>query len=206
MSTILEARGVTRSFQGRRVLGPLDLTLRRGERLAIRGENGAGKSTLLRCIAGSVAPSTGTVEIAGAKAGSRVARGCVGASFSQDRSFYLRLTGVDNLLTFAQLREPPAPAKQTVKDVIAELELEQIAALRVDRCSTGMVQQLAFARALLGNPPLLLLDEPTRSLDDAAVERLWAAIDRRPSAALIIATHRHEDVERCERHLSLGSD
>ena len=77
--------------------------------------------------------------------------------------------------------------------------------MRVDRCSTGMVQQLAFARALLGEPELLLLDEPTRSLDEAAVERVWAALASRPSLALIIATHRHEDIERCERHLALES-
>jgi ABC-type multidrug transport system ATPase subunit len=205
MSTILEARGLTRSFQRRRVLGPVDLTLAPGERLAVTGHNGAGKSTLLRCIAGSVAPSTGTVTISGARAGSRVARRCVGASFSQDRSFYLRLTGADNLLTFAQLRQRTIEARRSVAALVAELELDEIAARRVDRCSTGMVQQLSFARALLAEPPLLLLDEPTRSLDDAAVERLWAAIDRRP-AALIMATHRPEDVERCERHLILGSD
>jgi ABC-type multidrug transport system ATPase subunit len=68
-----------------------------------------------------------------------------------------------------------------------------------------MVQQVAIARALLGGPSLMLLDEPTRSLDDAAVERLWTALDRRPDMTLIVATHRREDVERCERHIALGA-
>jgi ABC-type multidrug transport system ATPase subunit len=200
---ILELGAVTRTFAGRRVLGPIDLELGSGERVAVTGPNGSGKSTLLRCIAGTLAPSTGTIAVEGAPAGTRAARERIGASFSQERSFYLRLTGRENLLTFACLRQPSARARRQVEELVDELELEEIAAARVDRCSTGMVQQLAFARALLGEPGLLLLDEPTRSLDEAAVERLWAALASRPSLALIIATHRHEDIERCERHLAL---
>jgi ABC-2 type transport system ATP-binding protein len=200
---ILELAGVTRTFAGRRVLGPVDLELGRGERVALTGPNGSGKSTLLRCIGGTLAPSGGTITVDGAAAGTRAAREFVGTSFSQERSFYLRLTGRENLLTFACLREPAAQARRQVEELVAELGLEDIAASRVDRCSTGMVQQLAFARALLGTPGLLLLDEPTRSLDEAALKRLWAALARRPSLALIIATHRNQDLECCERHLAL---
>jgi ABC-2 type transport system ATP-binding protein len=201
---IVEARALTRAFGGRRVLGPLDLSVTGGERLALTGPNGAGKSTLLRCIAGTVAPSGGTITVDGCPAGTRSARRLVGTSFSQERSFYLRLTGAQNLMTFARMRLSAARARLTVGDLVAELGLEQIASRRVDRCSSGMVQQLAFARALIGGPDLLLLDEPTRSLDDAASQRLWEAIDRRPSIALIVATHRTDEVERCERDLALG--
>lgn len=194
---------LTRSFARRRVLGPIDLRLDAGERLALTGSNGAGKSTLLRCIAGTVAPSSGRVTVDGCRAGSRAAREQVGTSFSQERSFYLRLSGRDNLLTFAGLREPPAQARRSVAALVEELGLEQVAATRVDRCSSGMVQQLALARALLGGPRLVLLDEPTRSLDAEAIDRLWAAIEHRPSLAVIIATHREEDIARCGRSLHL---
>ena len=84
-----------------------------------------------------------------------------------------------------------------------ELELGAILAKRVDRCSTGMVQQLAFARALIGVPRILLLDEPTRSLDAEATERLWRAVEARPHLALLIATHREDDVARCQRRIDL---
>jgi ABC-2 type transport system ATP-binding protein len=202
---MLQALGLTRSFQGERVLGPLDLHLERGERLALTGPNGAGKSTLLRCVAGTLAPTSGTVAVAGHRAGTVAAKRHIGVSFAQERSFYLRLTGVENLLTFASMRQAPARARADLQRVLDELELHDVAARRIDRCSSGMVQQLAIARALLGLPALLLLDEPTRSLDAAAVERLWCALDRRPQVTLIIATHRSEDVERCERRLDLAA-
>jgi ABC-type multidrug transport system ATPase subunit len=202
---MLEAAAITKSFQGKHVLGPIDLRLDAGERLAVTGPNGAGKSTLLRCIAGTLAPCSGAITVAGHRAGTQAAKRSIGVAFAQERAFYFRLSGTENLLTFAMVRLPSARARAAVKLVVSELELEDIAARRLDRCSSGMVQQLAIARALLGAPSLLLLDEPTRSLDDRAVERLWAAMDRRPNMALIIATHRREDVEQCQHHLALAA-
>ncbi|MGZ4187399.1 MAG: ATP-binding cassette domain-containing protein [Solirubrobacteraceae bacterium] len=202
---MLEAAAITRTFGGKHVLGPLDLRLDVSERLAVTGPNGAGKSTLIRCIAGTLAPCSGEITVAGHPAGTHEAKRRIGVAFAQERAFYLRLNGAENLLTFALLRLPPARARAAVKHVVSELELEDIAAQRIDRCSSGMVQQLAIARALLGEPSLLLLDEPTRSLDDDAVARLWAAVDRRPHMALIIATHRREDVERCQHHVALAA-
>ena len=68
-----------------------------------------------------------------------------------------------------------------------------------------MLQQLALARAFLGDPEVLLLDEPTRSLDAEAVARLWTALEARPTTAVLLATHRGEDVERCDRRFDLGA-
>jgi ABC-2 type transport system ATP-binding protein len=196
---------LSRAFGARSVLTDFNLELRRGERVAVRGPNGAGKTTLLRCIAGTVSPSAGRITIAGHPAGSIAARRLIGVSFSQERSFYLRLSGHANLVFFAQVRGASRrKALERVRDLERELELEEILANRVDRCSTGMVQQLALARALLGDPPVLILDEPTRSLDEEATRRLWAAVDRR-ATALLIATHRDDDVDRCDRRIDLGA-
>ena len=137
---------------------------------------------MLRCIAGTLFPSRGGILVNGYPAGTLQARRAVGASLAQERSFYLRLTGHVNLLFFARLHSASErEAHSRVRALEEELELEDIAAERMDRCSTGMVQQLGFARALLGTPAVVLLDEPTRSLDEEARGRLWAALERRPS-------------------------
>jgi ABC-type multidrug transport system ATPase subunit len=201
---LLRVEGLSREFRGHQVLTGLDLGLEPGQRLAVTGANGSGKTTLLRCIAGSLTPTSGEIVVGRYAAGSREARALTGVSLAQERSFYLRLTGRANLRFFSRLRIASRRAAYGQVDALEEeLALREIAAERCDRCSTGMMQQLAFARALLGEPRLLLLDEPTRSLDEAATERLWGALDRRPQLAVLIATHREDDIGRCHSQLDL---
>jgi ABC-type multidrug transport system ATPase subunit len=201
----LTTQGLTRRFGDVEALPPIDLELEPGDRLALRGPNGSGKTTLLRCLTGTLIPSGGEAWIGPHPAGTLGARERLGASLAVERSFYLRLTGRANLLLFARLRHRTSrQARRQVDALIEELELEEIAARRLDACSTGMVQQVAFARALLGDPDVLLLDEPTRSLDREAIERLWAALNRRMHLAAIVASHRLDDASRCGRSLELG--
>lgn len=201
---MLTVDGLTRSFRGGATVGPVSLTVEPGERVALRGPNGSGKSTIIRCIAGTLTPTQGEVRVGDERAGTLAARRLVGSSLGQERSFHLRLTGRENLLLFARLRFSGREASRRVGGVVEELGLADIARRRVDRCSTGMVQRLAFARALLANPPLLVLDEPTRSLDFDAFELIWAAIERRDRAAILLATHDARDAARCERSVELG--
>ncbi|MBA3366506.1 MAG: ABC transporter ATP-binding protein [Actinobacteria bacterium] len=204
-SSLLVIRGLERDFGGRTVVGPVDLDVAPGERLALWGPNGSGKSTIIRCVAGTLTPSRGRITIAGWEAGTVEARSRIGVSLSQERSFDLRLSGRTNLRLFARLRGLGAKAaNRTVAALEDELELGEIALQLVSKCSTGMTQQLAFARALLGDPRAVLLDEPTRSLDEGARERLWAALDRRPALATVIATHNHDDVTRCDGRFELA--
>ena len=202
--SLLSVERISRRFGDRQVVRSVDVTLEAGERLALLGPNGSGKTTLLRCVAGTLSPTTGRVLIAGHRAGTVEARRMLGASLSQERSFYQRLSGRANLVFFARIRHDDGNRPEAVVDaLVEELELGDIAAERVDRCSTGMIQQLALARALVGGPELLLLDEPTRSLDDAAVQRVWAALDRRPRLTLVVATHSDADASRCHGSLVL---
>jgi ABC-2 type transport system ATP-binding protein len=206
---VLTVEGLCRRFGDWEVVRSLDLAVAGGERVALCGPNGSGKSTVLRCIAGTLTPTAGRIRIAGHDAGTLAARRLLGVSFSQERSFYLRLSAYENLVFYARVRgATPREAARSVAALREELELDAILATRADRCSTGMIQQLAFARALVGDPPLLLLDEPTRSLDHDAFGRLWAALDRRPAAALLIATQLDADLAHCERRVDfqpLGS-
>ena len=205
-SPILQIRSLSRRFGPANVFQDLDLEVTSGERVALTGPNGSGKTTLLKCIAGTLTPSSGAINVGGAPAGSLAARGRVGVALSQERSFYLRLTGTENLVFFARLLgRSPRDARRHVANLCDELEIRAVAARRVDRCSKGMTQQLSFARALLGDPQLLLLDEPTSSMDDAAVERFWRALDERSHIAAIVASHRHDDVDRCDRTVSMDA-
>jgi ABC-type multidrug transport system ATPase subunit len=202
---VLALEAATRRFDDLVAVDALDLVLRAGERTALLGPNGSGKSTVLRMVAGTLTPSSGDVRVLGHPAGSLPARQSIGASLSQERSFYLRLTGRQNLRFFARMRGFGRRAAATrVAALEEELELADIAGKRVDRCSTGMVQQLAVARALLGDPALVLLDEPTRSLDAGARERMWGALERRPQLGALIATHLPDDVEHCGASVVLG--
>ena len=203
-ATAITVNALTRRFGARTVLHDISLSLRSGQRLAVVGRNGAGKTTLLRCVAGSLLPSTGSVIVAGQPPARPETRAHIGAVLPGDRSFALRLTGRENLRFFARLRMPgDRRAEGAVEELAGELELRDILDRRVSACSSGMVQQLAFARALLGGPSVLVLDEPTRSLDESAAGRLWAALDRRPALTIVIATHRPEDVARCCSRLHL---
>lgn len=197
-------QSLTRSWGGRDVVLDFDLSLVHGERLALCGPNGSGKTTILRCVAGTVTPTRGSISVHGHRAGSREARRLLGVSLSQERSFYLRLSGEDNLVFAAGIRGVDRnEANRRIAELDDELELGSILSKRVDRCSTGMVQRLAFARALIGRPQLLLLDESTKSLDSAAVERFWRVIESRPDVTLVIATHNEDDVARCHRRVDL---
>lgn len=202
---VLEIRHLRRGFSGRAVVDDVSLTLRPGDRTALLGPNGSGKSTVLRCAAGSILPNAGSITVHGHASGSIAARMKTGVSFAQERAFYLRLSGHENLLIFSRLRHGrESEAVAQVHALEEELGIRDIARERADRCSSGMLQQLSFARALLGSPRLLLLDEPTRSLDAAAVERLWSALEDRPEMSVLMATHSDEDIARCDQRLEMG--
>ncbi len=201
---ILVVEGLCRDLGARRVIDNFELSVSPGERVALRGRNGSGKTTILRCILGTLTPTRGQILVGGHAAGSLGARALIGALLPQERAFYLRLTGHTNLLFFAKIRGLHRDeARRRVQELDAELGLREILARRLDRCSSGMLQKLALARGLIGEPPLLLLDEPTRSLDDTATELFWAAIERRPQTAVLIATHRQDDLAHCNREIHL---
>lgn len=202
---VLHIEQLSRRFGSREVIRDLSLTLEKGDRVALRGANGSGKTTILRCVAGTLSPTRGQVLVGGHHAGTIEARCLIGASIAQERSFYSRLDGHKNLLIFARLRDITRnDAERQVHALEDELDIRTITSERVDKCSSGMLQQLAFGRSLLGQPKLLILDEPTRSMDKEARARFWSAIERRPRLAVLIATHDDDDVTHCTDEIALA--
>jgi ABC-type multidrug transport system ATPase subunit len=199
----IEVRGLTRRFGARTVLDEVSLAVGVGERAGLWGSNGSGKSTLLRCLAGTLAPSAGHALVLGHRSGSRGARQVLGVCLGQERAFYGRLSGRENLLFAARLRMRPGAAAGAVAAICDELALGPFADRPVERCSSGMRARLAVGRALLGDPAVVLLDEPTRSLDDPASQLAWAALARRPGLTVLVASPRRDDLSWCSRVIDL---
>ena len=178
-----------------------------GEIFGLIGRNGAGKTTLTKIVATLVQPTTGTVAVRGHDSvnDDEHVRRQIGLSTAEERSFYWRLTGEQNLMFFARLHGlSDRTAKQRIEALFARLELEEVARRRFGELSTGNKQRLAVARAMLSSPPVLLLDEPTRSLDPLAAARMRELIrslaQQDPPITILFTSHNLSEVETlCER-------
>ncbi|MFC7547207.1 ATP-binding cassette domain-containing protein [Plantactinospora sp. GCM10030261] len=194
--------GAARSFAGRSVFSGLDLDVATGSRLLLAGGNGSGKTTLLRCLAGTLTLTAGRAEICGLPAGSLGARQRVGLCLAPEQGLYDRLSARANLELVASLRLSRTAATSAVTEVEREFEIDAYATLPAQHCSAGMRARVSIARALLGGPAVLLLDEPGRSLDERGRTLLWAALDRR-RLTCVIASHQPDDRSRCDEALDL---
>jgi ABC-2 type transport system ATP-binding protein len=182
---ILRARGVARRFGRDLALAPTDLVVSAGEVVALVGPNGAGKSTLLALLAGALEPSEGAVE--------RAEDARIGWA-PQRPAFYGRLTPQENLELFARLEGEADPAAAAAV-LLRAFELPD-GGRSSGALSVGNRQRLNLAIALLGSPQVLLLDEPTASLDPAQRQRLWERVDavRERGGAVVFATQNLEEV------------
>lgn len=162
-------RGLWRRAGGRTdVLRGVSLAIEPGDWYCLLGNNGAGKTTVIRIVAGLLRPSSGQVRVEGRDAGRDDARlrHLLGYALADERSFHWRLTTAENLEFFATLVGLSGRARtERVGDLLEKLDLGAQRRVRFGELSTGMKQRLAIARALLGRPRVMLMDEPTRSLD-----------------------------------------
>lgn len=186
-----------------RVITGLTMTVLDGDRLHLSGPNGAGKTTALRAVAGALRPRHGRMTVAGHPAGSAAAREHLGLCLNPENALHPRLTAVENILFGARMRLAETDARAATAAVAAELGVDAFAAQQIRHCSAGQRARVSIARALVADPPVLLFDEPTRSLDADGRERFWAALGRRPDAAVLLVSHDPQDAERCPRTLTL---
>jgi heme exporter protein A len=194
------ARGLARRYGSVAALHPLDLEVPAGRLLAVLGANGAGKSTLLRLLGGLARPSAGKVEIGEGGGDRRVRRARVGVVAHQTL-LYPALTARENLVFAARLFAVPQPGRRA-DELLDRLELGPVAERRAGTFSRGTAQRLAIARALVHDPPVLLLDEPFAGLDARAAELLETLVRGLAGrCTVVLASH---DLARAARLADLG--
>jgi ABC-type multidrug transport system ATPase subunit len=183
-------------------LRQISLEVQPGEAVALLGANGAGKTTLLRILATLLLPTKGTARLAGhdtIREGAAV-RSQIGYHAGSDLGFYARLTGRENLRFFGQLNHLSDSAmKERISSLGDRFQLGDALERQVRSLSSGTIQRLSLLRALLHDPKVLLLDEPTRSMDAIAAANFRHFLKReviaRQGASLLFSSHSLQEID-----------
>jgi ABC-2 type transport system ATP-binding protein len=191
-STVLHAEGVEKMYGNTRAVADVDLSISKGQVCALLGENGAGKTTFIQCALGLTRPSAGRIRVLGHPSGSRAARGVIGAML-QDSDLPDLLTPREHLSLFSTYYVRSAD----IAPLIRVTGIEGFADTRYKELSGGQKRRVQFALALVGNPELLFLDEPTTGLDQAASRAVWnsvrAMVER--GKTILLTTHYLEEAD-----------
>jgi ABC-2 type transport system ATP-binding protein len=184
---VLGVEGLCKRYGERHALNDVSFSAFPGELIAVIGPNGAGKTTLLSILAGALSPSSGTVDRTASEIG----------WVPQQPALYSKLSVAENLRLFARL-EKVSDVDGLVRRMLEQTGLSDRSEERVDRLSGGNRQRVNVALGLLADPPIILLDEPTSSLDPAQRERLWQFIAELASRGtnILFSTHIVWEAER----------
>jgi ABC-2 type transport system ATP-binding protein len=186
-----------------KALNDISAVLPKGKIIGFIGPSGAGKTTLIRSIVGRQKVTSGTITIFDIPAGSAQLRKEI-SYMTQETSVYSDLTAIENLRYFAvMVGIPKNQVKSEVERVISAVELTDHAHQLVSDLSGGQKQRVSLATSLIGNPKLLVLDEPTVGLDPLLREQLWRLFRQLASegTTLIISSHVMDEAERCDELL-----
>lgn len=187
-------------------LDHVNIKVRPGELFGLLGPNGAGKTTLVKCLSTILIPDRGTAVINGfdIRKQTSMVRASLGLVVGGERTLYWKLTARDNLMYFASLyKMPRKQAQQRVEELLRKMQLSDRADERLEDYSTGMRQKIAITRALLHDPPILLLDEPTLGLDPTFSRQIRKQIKElaeKQGKTILLTTHYMEEADQlCDR-------
>lgn len=205
MACLLEAKGIKKSFKQVHALKGVDLCVNKGEFVALLGPNGAGKTTLVEIIEGVQKPDMGTVHIKDMnwREHSRQIHHIIGLSL-QETHFFERITVLETLKLFASFFDR---SRSRIEEVLNQVGLQEKTSAWTMHLSGGQRQKLALAVALINEPELLLLDEPTTGLDPTARREIWNllfALKKESKTSMVLTTHYMEEAQfLCDRIIIL---
>jgi len=197
MKYVLKVENVVKKFGDKVAVNNVSFSVKRGEVYSLLGPNGAGKTTLMSMIAGIIEPTEGKIEVLGGDPRESSIRAKIGYC-PQEPVVYDNLTGLENLMFYAGLyglsgRE----AKRKCNELLEFVGLGEYGKKPVRTYSGGMMKRLNFAIAIIGDPELLMLDEPTTGMDPRARRSVWELIEklRKEGKTIILATHYMEEAD-----------
>jgi len=204
-ASVVEARSLTKVYGNQRAVDAIEFSVKRGETFGLLGPNGAGKSTTMRMIACRTPLSSGELFVEGLDVSTkgRQIRSLIGV-VPQENNLDPDLNVLRNLIVYASYyRIPRDQAAERAKELLEFIGLSGRAGAKIDHLSGGMKRRLMIARALLHDPRLLVLDEPTTGLDPQVRQEIWQKLEtlRRVSGVtILLSTHYMEEAEKlCER-------
>lgn len=195
--TVIETRDLMKKYRGRAAVESLNLNIRKGEIYGFLGPNGAGKTTTIRMLLGLITPTAGNIEVFGQdlrKHKLSILRKV--GSLVESPSYYGHLSAVDNLEAIRRILNVPKSRIAEVLDIVSLTGEEK---RPVKGFSLGMKQRLGIAAALLGNPELLILDEPTNGLDPSGIQEIRGLIKRLPQEqgiTVVVSSHLLSEIEQ----------
>ena len=202
----LTVRGLTKQYKDKRAVDRVNLRLTEGIN-GLLGANGAGKTTLMRMLCGILKPTAGSIALDGVDVSSEDYRAVLGY-LPQDFGFYPDFTGLDLLLYLAALKGlSRSHAKRKAKELLELVSLKDAGKKKIKTYSGGMKQRLGIAQALLNDPSLLIVDEPTAGLDPkerVRFRKLIAGLGQ--DTIVLLSTHIVSDVEKIAGHMLMMSE
>lgn len=202
----LTVHGLTKKYKDKHAVDRVDLRLTEGIN-GLLGANGAGKTTLMRMLCGILKPTTGSIALDGVDVSSEDYRAVLGY-LPQDFGYYPDFTGLDFLLYLAALKGlSRSHAKRKAKELLELVSLKDAGGKKIKTYSGGMKQRLGIAQALLNDPSLLIVDEPTAGLDPkerVRFRKLIAGLGQ--DTIVLLSTHIVSDVEKIADHMLMMSE
>jgi ABC-2 type transport system ATP-binding protein len=204
---MIEAAGLTKQFEDFVAVNAVDLSVREGEVLALLGPNGAGKTTTVRMLAAILKPTAGWARVAGYDTvrDARMVRQTIGL-LTEFPGLYLRMRGLEYLDFFGQLQGlAPAQRMERSEQLLKRFELWEACNQRTAEYSKGMRQKLALVRAMLHDPRVLFLDEPTSAMDPHSARLVRDAIVelRRDQRTIVLCTHNLNEAEQLADRIAI---